>query len=98
MGLRTNLILIGCDIVCASPSLRSAIRSGCGRTLRAMLTRPADLFGATQLGERLQCGFYQIVRVGRTQALGEDIANTCQLDHGAYAARRDNAGAFGGRL
>ena len=36
------------------------------------------------------------VRIGRAQALSEDVADARQLDHCAHAARRDNARAFGG--
>src|SRR5712671_3161586 len=67
------------------------------RLIRNVAAQAMDLFGAAQLGERLERRLDQVVRIAGAKPLGQDIADSRQLDHCANAARRDYSGAFSRR-
>src|SRR5277367_3049922 len=67
------------------------------RLIRRAAAEPVDILRTAQLGQSFEGRLDEIVGIRRAEAFGQDVANTGQLDHGAHTARRDDAGAFGGR-
>src|SRR6266478_8069474 len=65
--------------------------------IRNVAAQAMDLFGAAQLGERLERRLHQVVRIAGAKPLGQDIADSRQLDHRANSTSRDYSGAFSGR-
>src|ERR1700688_673870 len=65
--------------------------------IRDVAAQAMHLFGAAQLRERLERRLDQVVRITRPEPLGQDIADSRQLDHRAHAARRDYPGALSRR-
>lgn len=55
----------------------------------------ADLTGVTQLRESLESSFHEVVGVGRTLRLGEDVLHTGTLEHGAHGTTGLESGTFG---
>ena len=53
-----------------------------------------DVLGAAQLLERDDGGLRHVDRVRRAEALREHVAHAAELEHGAHAAARDDAGSF----
>src|SRR4029079_15280315 len=64
--------------------------------LDAALAR--DLPGAHKLTQTVHRGADHVVRVGRAQALGEDVRDAGALEHRAHRPARDHAGTGGGGL
>src|SRR5580658_5523623 len=80
----------------SSDQLRPRSRGGFGMVGGAA-AETIYILGAAEFGQRLERRLDQVVRIRRAQALGQDVADARELDHGAHAARRDDAGALGRR-
>src|SRR5262245_31472226 len=68
------------------------------QVLERLAARAHCLFSRTELLKRVHGGVNDVVRVGRPDALGEDVLHARHFQHVAHRAAGDDAGAFGGRL
>src|SRR6266536_256339 len=71
-------------------------------SLRELFDRQSALARDIRRGiailQGVECRPYDVVRIGRSVALGQDVGYTHNLEHRAHRAPGDDAGTFGGRL
>src|SRR5215470_8148694 len=95
IGLRTKVTLI----VLPLPLPFAFVAMSAPRDLLDALTALGGNLGRCRhRSERVQRGAYDVVGIGRTEALGQDILDAHHLEYRPHGTSRDDAGPIRGRL